>query len=160
MIHKSGFCIKCILLYFIFIVITTHWHVSFIDLLLSLQKKNLPWNNCTAMTAKMKWNNIYTINIFMTFFNEFTTQSNTAFSLGTRLIVFSGRNTLNTRSDLMVDKLVPTEPPLYKITNIIIKQIYPCHNKHFIWILSPFLKYKRCECTNHDNCIHYIPKFS
>lgn len=48
----------------------------------------------------------------MTFFKELTTQSNTAFSLGTRLMVFSGRNTLNTRSDLIVDKFDPTEPSL------------------------------------------------
>jgi hypothetical protein len=41
-----------------------------------------------------------------------TTQSNTALSLGTRFMVLSGRNTLSTRSDLMVDKFVPTDPPL------------------------------------------------
>lgn len=40
-----------------------------------------------------------------TFFSELTTQSNTAFSLGTRLMVFSGRNTRSTLNDLMVPKL-------------------------------------------------------
>ena len=67
-----------------------------------------------------------------TFFKELTTQSNTAFSLGTRLIVFKGLgknhkltidfltivkvlvylNTLRTLSDLMVLKFVPVEVPL------------------------------------------------
>lgn len=37
-----------------------------------------------------------------TFFNEFTTQSKTAFNFGTRLIVFNGRNTRNTRKDFIV----------------------------------------------------------
>lgn len=40
-----------------------------------------------------------------TFFSELTTQSNTAFNFGTRLIVFSGRNTRSTLNDLMVPKL-------------------------------------------------------
>lgn len=47
---------------------------------------------------------MYTIRMFITFFNEFTTQSNTAFNLGTRLIVFKGLNTRNTLNDLIVDK--------------------------------------------------------
>lgn len=68
------------------------------------------------MTAKMKWNNIYTMRIFITFFREFTTQSNTAFNFGTRLIVFNGRNTRRTRSDLIVDRFWPAELPL-KIKN-------------------------------------------
>lgn len=50
--------------------------------------------------------------ILMTFFSEFTTQSNTAFSFGTRLIVLSGRNTRRTRSDLIVVKFLPAELPL------------------------------------------------
>ena len=70
--------------------------------------------------------------ILNTFFKELTTQSNTAFSLGTRLIVFKGLkknhkltidfltivkvlvylNTLRTLSDLMVLKFVPVEVPL------------------------------------------------
>lgn len=54
--------------------------------------------------------------MFMTFFNELTTQSKTALSFGTRLMVFRGRNTLSTRSDLMVDKFVPTEPPLKQLS--------------------------------------------
>ena len=40
-----------------------------------------------------------------TFLRELTTQSNTAFSLGTRLIVLSGRSTRKTRSDLIVFSL-------------------------------------------------------
>lgn len=110
--------------------VRTHWQVPLIDLLLSLQQKNLPWNNCTAITAKIKWNSMYTINMFMTFFKELTTQSKTALSLGTRLMVFNGRNTLSTRSDLIVDKFVPTVPPLKyhtrHISNILTKCI--CNN--------------------------------
>lgn len=49
---------------------------------------------------------MYTIKMLMTFFSELTTQSNTALSFGTRLMVFSGRNTRRTLSDLMVDKLL------------------------------------------------------
>lgn len=52
---------------------------------------------------------MYTIRMFITFFNEFTKQSNTAFSLGTRFIVFNGLSTRNTRNDLMVDRLAPAE---------------------------------------------------
>lgn len=47
---------------------------------------------------------MYTIRILTTFLSELTTQSNTAFNFGTRFIVFNGRNTRNTRSDLIVDK--------------------------------------------------------
>jgi hypothetical protein len=50
---------------------------------------------------------MYTIRMFITFFNEFTRQSNTAFNLGTRLIVFNGLSTRSTLSDLIVDKLAP-----------------------------------------------------
>jgi len=35
------------------------------------------------------------------------TQSKTAFNFGTRLIVFNGRNTRRTRSDLIVLKFLP-----------------------------------------------------
>ena len=42
-----------------------------------------------------------------TFFNELTTQSNTAFSLGTRFKALSGLNTLNTRRDFIVFKFLP-----------------------------------------------------
>lgn len=45
----------------------------------------------------------------MTFFNELTTQSKTAFNLGTRLMVFSGRSTLSTLSDLIVDRFEVTD---------------------------------------------------
>lgn len=48
---------------------------------------------------------MYTIRMLNTFFSELTTQSNTAFNFGTRLIVFSGRNTRSTLNDLMVPKL-------------------------------------------------------
>ena len=50
--------------------------------------------------------------ILKTFFSEFTTQSKTAFSFGTRLMVLSGRSTRSTRSDLMVLKFWPVELPL------------------------------------------------
>lgn len=50
--------------------------------------------------------------MLITFFKELTTQSNTALSFGTRLIVFNGRSTLNTRNDLIVDKFCPAELPL------------------------------------------------
>lgn len=49
---------------------------------------------------------MYTMRMFMTFFKEFTTQSNTAFNFGTRFIVFKGLSTLNTLNDLIVDKLL------------------------------------------------------
>jgi hypothetical protein len=49
--------------------------------------------------------------MFITFFSELTTQSNTALSFGTRLIVLSGRNTRNTLSDLIVDKLLVISLP-------------------------------------------------
>lgn len=49
--------------------------------------------------------------ILITFLRELTTQSNTAFNLGTRLIVFNGRNTRSTRSDLIVDRLLVTSLP-------------------------------------------------
>lgn len=52
--------------------------------------------------------------MFITFFKEFTKQSNTAFSLGTRLIVFKGLRTRSTRRDLIVDKLWPAELCLQK----------------------------------------------
>lgn len=59
---------------------------------------------------------MYTIKIFTTFLSELTTQSKTAFSFGTRFIVFSGRSTRSTRNDLMVDKfwltLLPPSPKL------------------------------------------------
>ena len=71
------------------------------------------------------WNRIYTIRILNTFFREFTTQSNTAFSFGTRLMVFSGLNTRNTRRDFMVLRFWPVELPLkqgFFLTNLIIKR--------------------------------------
>lgn len=66
----------------------------------------------------------------MTFFNELTTQSKTALSLGTRLIVFNGRNTLNTRSDLMVDKFELTLPEVelkYIIKSVMYNTNYLFH---------------------------------
>lgn len=59
---------------------------------------------------------MYTIKMFMTFFKEFTTQSNTAFSFGTLLIVFNGRNTLNTRSDFIVPKFAVADFPFGPVT--------------------------------------------
>lgn len=55
--------------------------------------------------------------ILITFFRELTTQSNTALSLGTRLIVFNGRNTRSTRSDLIVDRLLVTSLPASPLKN-------------------------------------------
>lgn len=54
--------------------------------------------------------------ILMTFFKEFTTQSNTAFNFGTRFIVFKGLSTLNTRNDFIVDRFCPAPllTPLWK----------------------------------------------
>ena len=59
------------------------------------------------MTAKMKWKRRYTTRMLNTFFSELITQSKTAFSFGTRLIVFSGRNTRSTRSDFTVLSFSP-----------------------------------------------------
>lgn len=50
--------------------------------------------------------------MLMTFFSEFTTQSKTAFNLGTRLIVFKGRRTRSTRNDLIVERFWPALLPL------------------------------------------------
>lgn len=50
---------------------------------------------------------MYTMRMLMTFFKEFTTQSNTAFNFGTRFIVFNGLSTLNTLNDFIVDKFCP-----------------------------------------------------
>lgn len=46
-----------------------------------------------------------------TFFSEPTTQSKTALSFGTRLMVFSGLNTRSTRNDFMVARFWPKAPP-------------------------------------------------
>lgn len=97
--------------------ISTYWHSSSVCLLESVQKKNFPLNNWTAMTANINWNSIYTMRILITFFSEFTTQSNTALSFGTRLIVFSGRKTRSTRNDLIVDKLLVTSLPASPLKN-------------------------------------------
>lgn len=85
----------------------TYWQSVFVFLLISEQKKNLPLKSCTAITANMNWNNMYTMRMLMTFFKEFTTQSNTAFSFGTRFIVFNGLNTRNTLNDFIVDRFWP-----------------------------------------------------
>lgn len=64
--------------------------------------------------------------ILITFLSEFTTQSNTALSFGTRLIVFKGRSTRRTRKDLIVDKLLVTSlpaSPLEKYTHELILKI-------------------------------------
>ena len=50
--------------------------------------------------------------ILNTFFKEFTTQSNTAFNLGTRFIVFKGLNTRRTLRDLIVARFCPVVLPL------------------------------------------------
>lgn len=84
------------------------------NLLSSVQKKNFPLKSWTAITAKINWKRIYTISMLMTFFSEFTTQSNTAFNFGTRLMVLRGRSTRSTLSDLIVDKFWPAELPLCK----------------------------------------------
>ena len=55
--------------------------------------------------------------ILNTFFRELTTQSNTALSFGTLLIVFKGRSTRSTRKDFMVLKLEPVELPLEGFVN-------------------------------------------
>lgn len=50
--------------------------------------------------------------MLITFFREFTTQSKTALSFGTLLIVLSGRKTLKTLNDFMVDRSAPASLPL------------------------------------------------
>ena len=52
------------------------------------------------------------MSILNTFLSELTTQSNTAFSLGILLIVFSGRKTRSTLKDFMVLKFCPVVDPL------------------------------------------------
>ncbi len=51
---------------------------SFVSFDASVQYRNFPLKSCTAITAKMNWNSMYTIIMLNTFFREFTTQSNTA----------------------------------------------------------------------------------
>lgn len=48
--------------------------------------------------------------MFKTFFREFTTQSNTALSLGSRLMVLRGLRTRRTLRDLMVLISFPLDP--------------------------------------------------
>ena len=50
--------------------------------------------------GELTWNKIYTMSMLNTFFNEMTTQSKTALSFGTRLIVLRGRNTRKSFNDL------------------------------------------------------------
>lgn len=64
---------------------------------------------------------MYTIKMFITFFKEFTRQSKTAFSLGTRLIVFKGLSTRSTRNDLIVDRLWPAELCLWTMRSCRLK---------------------------------------
>ena len=47
-----------------------------------------------------------------TFLSELMTQSKTALSLGTRLMVFKGRSTRRTRRDFIVARFSPPELPL------------------------------------------------
>lgn len=68
--------------------------------------------------------------MFMTFFKEFTTQSNTAFNFGTRLIVFKGLSTLNTRNDFIVDRFCPApfftplKENITELDNTFIKKVF------------------------------------
>lgn len=101
----------------------TNWHSSWVYLLSSEQWKNLPLKSCTAITAKINWNKMYTMRMLMTFFKLFTTQSNTALSFGTRLIVFRGLSTLSTRSDFIVDRFCPADKPAMSNANDTAAQI-------------------------------------
>lgn len=62
--------------------------------------------------------------MLMTFFNELTTQSNTAFSFGTRFIVFRGRRTRRTRSDFIMDRFCTAGLPLEKKKISLLKGIW------------------------------------
>lgn len=79
--------------------ILSYWQSSAVCLELSVQKKNFPLKSCTPTMAKMSRNRMYTIRMLKTFFREITTQSNTAFSAGTRFTIFRGRSTRSSFTD-------------------------------------------------------------
>ena len=87
----------------------------------------------------------------MTFFNELTTQSKTAFNFGTRFIVFSGLRTRNTRSDFIVFKFLLAES--LSLTAI-------ANNAHITTIESnifqTFLKYDPGCKTTPRSIIFYL----
>ena len=68
-----------------------------------------------------------------TFLSELTTQSKTAFSLGTLLIVLRGLSTLRTLRDLMVLRFCPVELPL--TSNSRQNTVFSCENnsRNFIF---------------------------
>lgn len=90
-----------------------------------------------------------TYNIVNTFDREVMTQSKTAFSFGTRLIVFNGRKTRRTRRDLIVFRFLPA--PFSLIRDIIGQTEKP-------WCSSIDLREtKRDQCANDDQRIEQIP---
>lgn len=87
-----------------------------------------------------KFSSIQTNKIVKTFDKDVITQSNTAFNLGTRLIVFNGRRTRRTRSDLIVLRFFPAPFSLNE-------QILFC----FVSLTFVFSrKTKSDQCTNND----------
>ena len=84
-----------------------------------------------------------------TFDNEVITQSKTAFSFGTRLIVFNGRRTRRTRNDLIVLRFFPAPCSLKK-------------NQNDWFFFEPFVtfllrKSKGDQGTNDNKCIEQVP---
>ena len=59
-------------------MIDTNWHSSSVSILSSVQWKNIPWKNWTAIAANIIWNNMWTIIIGVTFLTAVTRHSNTA----------------------------------------------------------------------------------
>lgn len=88
----------------------------------------------------------------MTFLSELTTQSNTAFSFGTRLIVLSGRSTRSTLSDLMVERLlvISLPPSPLKLKKISLD----CHASARSIVYLRHIESNADNCTTDDDSVH------
>lgn len=82
-----------------------------------------------------------------TFFSEPTTQSNTAFNFGIRLIVFNGRNTRSTRKIFIV-----------ALKTAKIDSILGALKKHSTLKHLQKWECKAEQCANHNDGIHNVPK--
>lgn len=95
----------------------------------------------------------------MTFFSELTTQSNTAFNFGTRLMVFSGRSTRSTLKDLIVDKLLVISLPPSPLE--LIFQVLPTiDDQKRTFNNSRYVKANTDDCTADDHGVHDVPELA
>lgn len=99
--------------------------------------------------------------MFITFFREFTTQSKTAFNFGTLFMVLSGRNTLKTLKDFIVDRFWPAELPLQRNVGMNERPMIaaPCLVPRHTESYAPYIEAERYGGTDYYYCIHYVPKF-